>query len=499
MDFWTPQSFAAVTGGRWLTPPADPGARLAGLGIDSRAVPPGGVFLAVRGEKFDGHDFLAQAAGAAAVLIVGDAAKAAAARPAAACLLVPDTLAALRDLACAYREVLARAGTRVIAVAGSNGKTTTRNLIHAALSVGLRGTQSPKSFNNHIGVPLTLLGAAPGDDFVVVEVGTNHPGEVEVLTRIVRPDAVVVTNIGHEHMEFFGTLDGVAREESGILRHLWPGDGGLAVVEAQALERFERLGLRPALPHLVSFGNDASDLALAGDPVPDGDGQVFTVRGGPRVRLGLPGTHNAVNALAAVAVGRWLGLDDARIGAGLAQARPVAMRLNILHLGTAAEPVVVVNDAYNANPDSVAGALATLRQMALPRPGGRRVLILGDMRELGSDGPELHRGIGRALSAGDADGSGGFHLALFIGKLAGLMAEAAGTRWPAERIHAWDRWSDDLPRQVAEWLRPGDLVLVKASRGEGLERLLPAIERRFPPVPPARQADSPQPPGRSTP
>jgi UDP-N-acetylmuramoyl-tripeptide--D-alanyl-D-alanine ligase len=503
MQFWTPKTFAAITGGRFLSPPSDPDVRLAGLSIDSRGVAPGGVFLAVRGARLDGHDYLGQAAGKAALLIVSDSAKAMATHLAAPCLLVSDTVVALQQLASAYRDELARAGTKVIGVAGSNGKTTTRNLIHAALSAGLRGTQSPKSFNNHIGVPLTLLAAKAGDDFVVVEVGTNHPGELETLARIVRPDVAVVTSIGHEHMEFFRSLDGVAREESAILCHLWPGDRSVAVVESKALARFEQLGLRPALVRVIGFGAEGAELTLAGDPVVEGDGQVVAVRGGVRVRLGLLGRYNAVNALAAVAVGRWMGMDDQRIAAGLAQAQPVEMRLNILHLGTPAGPVVVINDAYNANPDSVAGALATLKQMPLPQKGGRRVVILGDMRELGDEGPQLHRAIGRVVgaeapksAAGGAAGGvasegpdsasggtggteGGFHLAVFIGKLAGLMAEAVGERWPAERIHAWAEWNDDLPGRVAELLCPGDLILIKASRGEGLERLIPAMERRF--------------------
>jgi UDP-N-acetylmuramoyl-tripeptide--D-alanyl-D-alanine ligase len=492
MAFWTPKTFAAITGGRFLTPPPDPDARLTGLSIDSRAPARGGVFLALRGERLDGHDFLPQAAEKAALLIVSDTAKAMARALAAPCLLVPDTLAALQSLAAAYRDQLARARTTVIAVAGSNGKTTTRNLIHAALSAKLRGTQSPKSFNNHIGVPLTLLAAPAGDDFVVVEVGTNHPGELDALARIVRPDALVVTSIGHEHMEFFHTLDGVAREESAILHHMWPGDGGLAAVEAGALERFGRLKLLPSLPHLVSFGARAGDLRLDAEPKIAEDGQIFVARGGPTVRLGLLGRYNAVNALAALAVGRWIGLDDATIAKGLAAARPVEMRLNILRLGSGAAGVTVINDAYNANPDSVAGALATLKQMPLPTDHGRRVVILGDMRELGDDGPALHRDIGRILAAGAPTSGGGgagatpggFHLAIFIGKLAGLMAEAAGGRWPAECLHARAAWDDRLPGLVAELLRPGDLILIKASRGEGLERLIPAIEARFAPVTP---------------
>jgi len=226
MAFWTPQQFELVTAGTWVHAPADADARLAGVSIDSRTIRPGEVFVALPGERFDGHDFLERAAeaGAAILIVEEEAAVDRGVMPdGCAILQVQDTYATLRQLGRAYRGWLAAHNVTVIAVTGSNGKTTTRHLIHAACSAKLSGTQSPKSFNNHIGVPLTLLAASVEDDFVVVEIGTNHPGEVAALGELVRPDAAVITSVGEEHMAFFGTLEAVAVEEASIGRFVRPG------------------------------------------------------------------------------------------------------------------------------------------------------------------------------------------------------------------------------------------------------------------------------------
>ncbi len=515
MDFWTPKNFAKVTGGSWLAA-ADPDVMLSGVGTNSREIRPREAFIALKGAKFDGHDFLdAAARSGAALLIVSDEAKARAflssrqenAERSAGVLLVADTLAALQQLAAAYRDTLAAAGCKVIAVVGSNGKTTTRNLIHTALSATLKGTQSPKSFNNHIGVPLTILStriasqsthASPtqqatappaGDQFVVVEVGTNHPGEIESLAQIVRPDIAVVTSIGEEHMEFFGTLDGVAREEAAILKYVKP--DGAAVIEGAVMESyFQRLGLLPPHLEVVIYGRHAQSVCdFSDDPqvIQEDAAQTFTVDGGAvRVTLPLVGRYNAVNALAALCVGRRLGVQLDAMAAALARTVPVEMRLNVRRLASAAGAITIINDAYNANLASVTGAIMTLRQFALPA-GGRRVAILGDMFELGAYAPDLHRSIGRTIAERDTQTWEGepdrnhpkIHLVIFIGQLSLFAAEALAKLWSQDRIVAFPIWDDSVPAQVAALLRGGDTVLIKASRGMKLERLLPAIEEKF--------------------
>lgn len=403
--FWTAAHLAAITGGRWAGDPPENTPPVAGISIDTRTLKPGQAYLAVKGERFDGHAFIGDALKKGASLaIASDDPQIKS--PAAPILLVPDTVIALQAMAGAYRDLLAANGCCVIAIGGSNGKTTTRHLTYQLLTAGdLRGTQSPKSFNNHLGVPLTLLAAAPDDDFVACEVGTNHPGEVAALAKIIRPDVAVITSIGAEHLEFFGDLDGVAREEYALLDHLTP--GGLAFTPRDELE---------------PYGGE----------------------------LALPGEHNRMNAAYAEAVAMHLGVDEDRIAAALAQAAPPPGRLNVMRL---AGGVTLIDDTYNANPDSMRAALAVL---AATR-GTRKIAVLGDMFELGEASDEAHRAT-RALAEQAADA------AVFIGEHFGGQA-----------------WSDDLPGRIAAMINPGDVVLLKASRGMAMERIIPAITTRYPP------------------
>lgn len=465
--FWTPAAAAHLTGGRWLIEPADPAAALTGLTTDSRSLAPGQVFLALRGERFDGHDYLpaalAQGAGLAIVERRVDVRS-----EGVGVLLVDDAVAALHALARGWRDVLREAGCRVIAVAGSNGKTTTRHLVHAALGGKLTGTQSPKSFNNHLGVPLTLLAARAAHDFVAVEIGSNHPGEVAQLCAIAQPDAAIVTSIGREHLEHFGSLDAVAMEEGAVLAAL-PA-AGVAIVHDEAWPMIKPHVELSAGVRLVRYGesNDADVRLITSEPAPRG--QRLTVTPGGSIELPLLGRHNAVNALAAVAAARWLGVDDDAAAAALARVEPVEGRLQVLRYG----PVTVLHDAYNANPDSVAAALRTLAEQPVG-DGGRRVAVLGDMFELGPASPDEHRGVGeRLIELGDAVG-----LVVVIGALSMFIAEGLQGRWPGERLRVFAGWDDTLPGTVADALRPGDVVLIKASRGMKLERLLPAIEAKF--------------------
>ncbi|MAE66136.1 MAG: hypothetical protein CMJ18_17840 [Phycisphaeraceae bacterium] len=474
--FWTPAGIEEAIGGRWLAAP-DRDARYAGLGIDSRAVRPGRIFLAVRGERFDGHDFVQAARDGGADLVIGDdqAKLSASAGPA---LLVEDALATLQSLARAYRDRLAASGTCVIAVAGSNGKTTTRHLVHTALSAARRGTQSPASFNNHIGVPLTLLGAAPGDDFLVAEIGTNHPGEVARLAAIARPDVAVITSIGLEHQAFFDGLDAVAREQETLLDHVWDA----AVISSQALEH-----LAPRLPvdrtwKLIRYGpEDAAPLNGVDREVvmraaccsAETGRWRFAVDATP-FESPLPGRHNVDNALAAVAVGSHLGLEDAVLAEALRDARPAPMRGQVMRIGSSSRGVVLINDAYNANPDSMRAALDMLAE----HPADRRVAILGDMLELGSAERAHHVAVGEHLVGINALG-GGIDRLVTIGAPASAIGDAPSESMPDGWVHRFDRWSADLPAAVAGLLAPGDVVLIKGSRGAGLERLVPAIEARF--------------------
>lgn len=489
--FWNTSTWPQITGGHWHRGPHQ-GTLANGICINSREVQSGQAFLALAGEKFDGHDFLPQAVAAGASLLIVQRLPEAI-PPHTPILVVRNTVQALQSLATAYRQSLSQAGVKVIGVVGSNGKTSTRNLIHQVLSARLTGTQSPRSFNNHLGVPLTLLAAGLTDDFVVAEIGTNHPGEIASLCRIARPDLLVMTSIGREHMEFFGTLDGVAEEETASFAYLQ--DHGLAILPGDAPTR---LLLEPYLNRLdpttkriwVSLDEPTGDL-WADAILPDDQATAFRLHGwGPApidLRLPLIGRHNVANALSAAAVARHLGLNAAAVKQALAGVAAMPMRLEIQRYGSF-PGITLLNDAYNANPESMIAGIGTLAQMPLVS-GGRRIAILGDMRELGEQSPDLHRQVGHALAEQTQPP---IDHAILIGPLALYIAEALGRSWPPTRYHLFPGWSDDLPGQIASLLKEGDRVLIKASRGSALERLIPAIAQRFP-TPPSSATAKPLP------
>ena len=440
--------FARVTGGRWLSEPKNATAEVAGVGIDTRTLGRGDAFVAIAGPRFDGHDFIVTAAERGAAVAVVE--REVEAPEGVAVLLVEGTIAALQAMASAWRDVLEEAACRVIAVAGSNGKTTTRHLIYQVLSRERRGTQSPKSFNNHLGVPLTLLGASVGDDFVVVEVGTNHPGEVDALARIVRPDAAVITSIGEEHLEFFGDISGVAKEEASLLRHVRR--GGAAYVAGAAMEHLS--------PHLPGSAGRRVE-AVAGHPAVAG--------------LALPGAFTSANAALAAHVGTWMGLNDATIRGALADATLPPGRWEVHRL---AGGVVVIDDGYNANPSSMRAAVEAFAADASiyveEGMAGRRVAVLGDMLELGEHAAGAHRAVGAWIA--DAFPS---LMTIFIGP---LMSEhtAAGLRAQgASPLATFPQVDDATFHAIADLLQPRDRVLLKGSRGIAIERVLGPMGGRF--------------------
>ncbi|QIK37933.1 UDP-N-acetylmuramoyl-tripeptide--D-alanyl-D-alanine ligase [Caldichromatium japonicum] len=444
-SFWTPAAFAQITGGRWLIPPPALDQPLAGVSIDSRQLGPGAVFVAIRGERQDGHDFVAHALAQGAALAIVEQ-EIPSPEPGGALLQVPSTIGALHALARHYRDLLGASGCRVLSVSGSNGKTTTRHLIHHVLTQAVwRGTQSPRSFNNHLGVPLTLLAAQLGDAFVVCELGTNHPGELAALAELVRPDLAVVTSIGEEHLEFFGDLAGVAREESAVFDFVRPG-GSVVLPEARWLPLPLELPARPGVS-ISRFDLDplASDLPL-------------------------PGLHNRLNASAAALVARLFGADDETIRRALNCANAPPLRSEVLFAADPLRPTVI-NDAYNANPSSMAAALSLLKDWA----GRRRVSILGDMLELGERSPTAHQEVvAWALAAAEH--------CIFVGPcFAAAIAQISPNKAPGTgQVAAYSDWSTEVIEAILAALTPQDVVLLKGSRGMGMERLIPAIESHFP-------------------
>lgn len=436
-------------------PPGAGDLEIAAVSTDTRQISPHSLFIALRGETFDGHDFLqqARAAGAAAAMVDRDNLKS----PAGMQLIrVPDTRAAMGLLA---RHVRRQLRGKVIAVAGSNGKTGTKHLIDSALRDSLHGSISPKSFNNDIGVPLAIFPANPEHDYLVLELGTNHPGEIRTLTRIALPDIAVITNCSAEHLEGLGDVEGVKRENASIIEALNP--SGVLIVNGDDPELLNAVaGFRG---DCITFGFSPGNEIWASKMKSDWNGVHFTIEpAGIEAFVPLLGRHTAINALAAVAVGRVLGLPDRQTIRGLASATGPDMRLQRMEAGG----VRILNDAYNANPASMMAAIETLA--SLPA-AARKIAVLGEMRELGASSLQCHRDVGRFVAEKCSP-----DMLICVGPAAiAIASEAVKFGMTANRVaHFPDAAS---AQAMASRFMPGDLVLLKASRAIGLELVARAI------------------------
>ncbi len=432
---------AAWTGGRLIG--AD--ATVAGVAQDSRVLPPGGLFVALKGERVDGHDFVAgldDHAGAVLVERVLDVRTPQ--------IVVPDSLAALQALARAW---LATLDLKLVALTGSNGKTTTKELTASILRQVGRTHATPGNYNNEIGVPLTVLGLGADHRFAVIEMGAGKPDDIQPLTAIAPPDAAVVTNVGPAHLERLGSLAGVAATKGGIYRGLKA--GGVAVLNADEpfATAFERdIGARQTLRFAIDAPADirASDVVLGNDAR-----FLLTTPGGSApIALPLPGRHNIMNALAAAGLAIALGVGIDAIAAGLTQAHGVSGRLKRIDWNGG----VLFDDSYNANPGSLGAAIDTLALAPSPR-----WLVLGDMKELGEASAAMHFACG--AKARDA----GIDALFALGPLSAEAARGFGTGGEA---------FDDLDALVATFRsawRPGTTALIKGSRSSRMERVLQTL------------------------
>lgn len=456
MSFWTlervGQALRGARAGAAFPGGPFPGGRqaLGAVSTDTRAIREGDVFVALRGERFDAHDFLPEAVSrGAAALVVSDLRRASGlGRPVFG---VGDTLTALGALGAFRRR--AWNGT-VIAVAGSNGKTTTKELIRAALEGAYTVHATQGNLNNQVGVPLTLLAVPDAADVAVVEVGTNRPGEVAILREIVAPDVSVVTSIGEEHLEGLGDLEGVLREEAAVFR-----DVEVAVTPASQPEvgRAARALARQTVEAGLATGDVRPDEWGV-----DAEGCGWARFGETRLALRVRGEHNLRNAMLAMAVARACGVAPDLAAHGIASVAALEMRGVWRALGT----LTLINDAYNANPASMREAIALLDALPVDRP---RVLVLGSMRELGAHAVALHEEIAtRALASGAA-------LVAGIGDFVAPLRAAAGGVANGRVLTAPD--VDELWPLLESRLPRNAIVLLKASRGIRLERLVPYLER----------------------
>ncbi len=465
MSFFTPESIRAAVGGTYRAR-AQVVSLAGGVSIDTRTLRPGQIFAAFKGEKVDGHRYLHEAQKAGSTLaIVERGGELPGELPEGMTIIeVESTRAALGKLARAYRKALT--STRVIAVTGSNGKTTTVRLIDQVLATRFRGSASIKSFNNDIGLPLTILAAKPTDQYVVCEAGMSSPGEIGYLAPIASPDIAVITSVGRAHLEKLGSQRAIAREKASLLQGLMPGGLGVVPADAAYLEEF----LRPDVAHVRFGASEHADLRLT-ELESHAGGVRFATNGGQRYEIGLLGAHNAFNAAAAIAVARRMGMSEESIAEALRNARGAEMRLDRRTIAG----IEVINDAYNANPDSV---LAAVRAFGGLMTGvERRVLVLGEMLELGEAGPGLHEEVGRAIAETVRAGQGPDFVVL-VGDLARLAQEPIVSALGPDGVVLEPEAGDG--RSIAERLRPGDGVLLKGSRSVGLERVVLAMQAPAP-------------------
>jgi UDP-N-acetylmuramoyl-tripeptide--D-alanyl-D-alanine ligase len=428
------------------------------VNTDSRAAQPGDLFIALAGERHDGHEFLRDVIQKNVAAVMVEASKVPASLPKCAVIVVENTRRALGQVAARYRSDFS---LPVVAVGGSNGKTTTKELLASILRQKLATVWSEASFNNDIGVPLTLLRLEKKHEAGVMEVGTNHPGELAPLLGMVQPRMGVITNIGREHLEFFNDLAGVAREE-GTLAEQLPAGGVLFMNgdnewTPQIVHRTRARAVRVG----IGANNDwrASNIRLASQGVAfrvETSGADFS----GDYRINLWGRHQVMNALLAMAVGAELGLSRAEIEKGLAECQPPKMRMQLWE----SNGVRVLDDAYNANADSMLAALQTLQDMPCK---GRRVAVLGDMAELGSHSEEAHLEVGRRAA------ESGVGQLFAIGKMAALIAKAAREAGLNRVFEFLD--VESAASAVKSFVKPGDVVLVKASRATRLERIAEAL------------------------
>lgn len=457
---WTDKDAAAATGGiaqgAWAA---------TGLSIDSRTIRPGDLFVALRGDNGDGHDYVAQAlaAGAAAALVTRRPANVAADAP---LLIVTDTLAALQALGRAAR---ARCGATVIGVTGSVGKTGTKEMLAAAFGALGQAHASRGSYNNHWGVPFTLAAMHAGTDYGIFEMGMNHGGEITPLTRMVRPHIALITTVAAVHMEHFKDLQEIAAAKAEIFAGVEPGG---TVILNHDNEWFSYLKAEAEARGLTvrAFGENAPDARMD---------HCLEAANGSRIRahimgedvsltIQIPGRHIALNALSVLLAVKVAGGDIQAAARALEKIEPIKGRgkREYLDIGDKDNPVTLIDESYNASPVAMQAAFRVLALID-PGRGGRRIAVLGDMREMGAAGPQAHADLALPLQAADVQ------LVYTCGPLMKKLYDAL----PQERRGAHGRDSAELAQIVPEVLVPGDVVMVKGSNGSKMGVVVEALRK----------------------
>lgn len=456
---WTTDDILMATSGQWIC--ENRSTVFSGIAIDSRKVSLSEFFVPIRGDVYDGHRFCADVVqvGVKGLLLdvheIGSLPIAQWRQKGIACIGVEDTTRALGDLAAYHRR---RFSVSVVAITGSSGKTTTRSMTTDILSRRFNVLSTAGNFNNHIGLPLTLLNLKREHDWAVLELGMNHSGEIDRLSEICRPDIGVITTVGTAHLENFTSTDGILQAKAEIFAHLHPeGRAILNMDDPKLLELSRRLSVP-----VIFFGLNPGASVRARRVETRSSGTSFILDlpdESVEVRIPAAGAFMATNALAAATAGFVLGLSGDEIKVALENFKPVKGRMNVIET---ARQIYLVDDTYNANPVSMAAAIETLQAI---KDGHRGILVIGDMLELGKESVDLHRKIGEiAVSSGMA--------ALYAtGSFADAVAQgAAGRGMDSGRIFIGDRQA--ICEHLKGSLRKGDWVLIKGSRAMGMEKIV---------------------------
>lgn len=465
---WTVDELLSATGGRLHGSVTKP---LTAVTIDSRAVGPGDIFVAIKGDKHDGHDFVVNAlkAGAGLGLVSRVTPEMLAAGPVLE--VADDPLRGLEKMGLAAR---ARSQAQIVAITGSVGKTSTKEMMRTALSASGETHASAASFNNHWGVPLTLARMPRSAAFGVFEIGMNHAGEITPLVAMVRPHVAIITTIAASHLGNFASLDEIADAKAEIFTGVVPGGHAVISRDTPYFERLSAAARSAGIRNIVSFGRH-SEADVRMDRVallPDcccvtAEAMGETVS----YKLGLPGEHMAVNSLAVLAATKLAGADLARACLALAKAAPAKGRGVQERLSIAGGELLLIDESYNANPASVAAAFGLLGAAQPPR-GGRRIAVLGDMLELGEQSPQLHAGLLEPMDAARVD----------VLYAAGPLMANLWARVAEHRRGAYAENSEGLRDVLLKGLRPGDVVMIKGSLGSRMGPLVEAIRAAHPPL-----------------
>jgi UDP-N-acetylmuramoyl-tripeptide--D-alanyl-D-alanine ligase len=458
---WTVDDMAAAMGAERQGPLPQ---KVSGISIDSRTIGRDEAFFAIS-DRRDGHEFVAPALAAKAGLAVIAAGRLSDMPKGAPLLVVPDVLAALRALAAAART---RMHGKVIGVTGSVGKTGTKEALRLALSRDGETHASVASYNNHWGVPLSLARCPASARYAVLEMGMNHPGEIEPLSRLVRPHVALITAIAPVHLEFFGTLAKIADAKAEIFLGLEPGGAALLNRDNSQFSHLRRCAKAAGVERIVSFGEHAkADARLIKCALHADCSTVQADILGAELtyKIGAPGRHLVTNSLAVLATTVLVGADLALAALALADFKPSSGRGVSMEIDLPGGPARIIDESYNANPASVAAALALLGQAPIG-PRGRRIAVLGDMLELGPRGRALHRGLLEPVLESGVD------LVFCCGPLMRALWQAL----PASRRGGYAEDSAALEAQVLSAIRAGDVVMVKGSLGSRMAPIVKALQ-----------------------